>query len=101
MVPAEPPICLGDPSATRGSLLPSAGCSEVAGIVLVQLRPAPDGRPAIVAIATCPEHVDAVQAFMVESWPHDDIWIDSLDAWLQGIQPAYAEMGYETALLAV
>lgn len=98
---AEPPICLGDPNVTAGSLLRTATCSEVAGIVLVQLRPDPDGRPAIVAIATCPAHVDAVLAFMVKSWPHDDVWEDSLSAWLQGIQPAYSEMGYRTQLLAV
>lgn len=97
----EPAICLGDPRVTTGRMLGVASCDEVAGIVLVQLRPAPTGEPAIVAIACCPLHVDAVQAWMADTWPHDDIWMDSIAAWVEGIQPAYSEMGYRTELLTV
>lgn len=90
-------ICLGDPN--WGSAL-NVSCMSHPGIVLVQLRPVgPKATPTVVAIAACPDHVDAVQAWMVETWPHDDIWMDSLQAWVEGIQPAYAGMGYDTQLL--
>lgn len=95
MVPHDT-ICLGDPS--WGAAL-NVACMQDPGIVLVQLRPDPEGKPGIVAIAVCPDHVDSVQAWMVETWPHDDIWMDSLEAWWEGIQPAYSSMGYRTHLL--
>lgn len=93
----QQPICLGDPFAPRLA----RKCSEHAGIVHVQLRPDPEDRPVMVAVASCPTHSDAVVRYMVESWPHDDIYITSFVEWVAEQEPMYESIGVPTQLVAV
>lgn len=85
--------CLGRP----GSYL---GCGAHAGIVLVQLRPGPDGHPALYAVGVCPDHVDDVRDFMASTWPADDIRMMSLAVFLEEMQPLHEQAGTRVVVTA-
>lgn len=74
-------------------------CTEHAGIVLVQLRPGPNGEPILMAIAVCPDHVEPITDYLAQTWPHDDVWMDNLDNWLSSIAPQHQADGQRVELI--